>query len=154
MVTDGVYIEVNPLGVVLLTTVRPNNKADSGGHDVQLNIANTTRPPTVVACAAETNRRAAVWSSAVRLAAARAVGSALRASRLLTAMGIGQLVAVLFLAGGAMWGLLPLPTMVGAIVLGLLGGVMVASARPKAHLVSPFLSVDSQQHETAKRVIR
>jgi hypothetical protein len=153
MVTDGVYVEVNPLGVVLLTTVRPTNKANSGGHDMQLNIANM-RPLTVVACAAETNRRAAVWSSAVRLAATRAVGSALRASRLLTAMGIGLLVAALFLAGGAMWGLLPLPTMVGAIVLGLLGGVMVASARPKAHLISPFLSVDSQQQETAKRVIR
>jgi hypothetical protein len=298
-VTDGVYIEVNPLGVVLLTTVRPTNKANSGGHDMQLNIANISRPPTVVACAAETNRRAAVWSSAVRLAAARearlilydtdassiwtspfpefdaaryqhslspaelrelgrvdlasevddarawgvdaygwlpmtpgakamiayaqaegadtvvlsrqleapslgqrlaqltaddvrkeaplgltlefvsgdelwteaselssspvnmvdatatrAVGSALRASRLLTAMGIGLLVAALFLAGGAMWGLLPLPTMVGAIVLGLPGGVMVASARPKAQLVSPLLSVDSLQRETARRVIR
>jgi hypothetical protein len=44
---------------------------NSGGHDMQLNIANTWRPPTVVACAADTNRRAAVWSSAVRLAAAR-----------------------------------------------------------------------------------
>ena len=38
---------------------------------MQLNIANIRRPPTVVACAAETNRRAPVWSSAVRLAAAR-----------------------------------------------------------------------------------
>ena len=49
-------------------------------------------------------------------------------------MGVGLLVAALLLAGGAMWGLLPLPSMVGAIVLGLSGGVMVASARPKAHL--------------------
>ena len=71
MVTDGVYIEINPLGVVLLTTVRPINKANSGGHDMQLNIPNTTRPPAVVASAAETHCRAAVWSSAVRLAASR-----------------------------------------------------------------------------------
>jgi hypothetical protein len=39
----------------------------------------------------------------------------------------------LFLAGGSMWGLLPLPAMVGAFVRGLPGGVMIASARPKAH---------------------
>jgi hypothetical protein len=50
-------------------------------------------------------------------------------------MGIGLLVAALFLAGAAMWGLLALPSMVGAVVLGLIGAVMVASARPKAHLV-------------------
>jgi len=70
----------------------------------------------------------------VDAAATRALGSALRAGRLLTTMGVGLLVAALLLAGAAMWGLLPLPSMVGAIVLGLSGGVMVASARPKAHL--------------------
>ena len=64
---------------------------------MQPNSANIRRPPTVVACAAETNRRAP---------------------------------------------------------LGLPGGVMVASASPKAQLVSPFLSVDSQLQEIAKTVIR
>lgn len=71
----------------------------------------------------------------VDAAATRALGSAFRASRLLTAIGVGLLVAALLLAGGAMWGLLPLSMMAGGIGLGLIGGVMVASARPKAHLV-------------------
>jgi hypothetical protein len=277
--TDGVYLEINPLEMVLMTTEQSTKKANSEGQEVHSNMENSKRPPTVVACAAETNRRAAVWSSAVRLAAARearlilydtdatslwtspfpefnsgryqhplspaelkelgrgdlaiqvenarargvdaygwlpttpgaealiayaqaegadtvvlsrqleapslvqrlelltadnarevappeltlefvsgdeqwteesalslspvnvvdaaatrALGSALRAGRLLTTMGVGLLVAALLLAGAAMWGLLPLPSMVGAIVLGLSGGVMVASARPKAHL--------------------
>ena len=70
----------------------------------------------------------------VDAAATRALGSALRASRLLTAMGIGLLVAALLLAGGAMWGLLPLPLMVVAVALGISGGVMLASTRPKVHL--------------------
>jgi len=65
-------------------------------------------------------------------AATRALGSALRASQLLTAMGIGLLVTALLLAGGAMWGLLPLPLIFGAIGLGLLGVVMLLSARPRA----------------------
>jgi hypothetical protein len=264
----------------LIVTEQPNKKANSGGQEMQSTIENSKKPPTVVAGAAETNRRAAVWSSAVRLAAARearlilydtdaaslwtspfpefdsgryqhplspaelrelgradlaiqvedarargvdaygwlpttpgaealiayaqaegadtvvlsrqleapslvqrlelltagnarkvappeltmefvsgdeqwteasalasrpvnvvdaaatrALGSALRASRLLTAMGIGLLVAALLLAGGAMWGLLPLSMMAGGIGLGLIGGVMVASARPKTYLV-------------------
>jgi hypothetical protein len=278
--TDGVYLEIIPLEMVVLTTEQPTKKANLEGQEVQPNMDNSKRLPTVVACAAETNRRAAVWSSAVRLAAARearlilydtdatsiwtspfpefdagryqhplspvelkelgradlaiqvenarargvdaygwlpttpgaealiayaqaegadtvvlsrqleapslvqrlelltadnarqvappeltvefvsgdeqwteesalssrpvnvldaaatrALGSALRASRLLTAIGVGLLIAALLLAGAAMWGLLPLALIFGAIVLGLSGGVMVASARPKAHLV-------------------
>jgi hypothetical protein len=149
MVTDGVYIEVNPFGVVLLTVGRPNNKADSGGHDVQLNIANTTRPPTVVACTAETNRRAAVWSSAVRLAAAREARLILYDT---DASSIWTSPFPEFDAGRYEHPLSPSELReLGRVVLGLLGGVMVASARPKAHLVSPFLSVDSLQQETAKR---
>ena len=277
--TDDVYLEINPIEMVLLTTEEPSKKANSERREMQLDIESSKRPRTVVACAAETNRRAAVWSSAVRLAAARearlilydtdatslwtdpfpefdsgryqhplssaelrelgradlatqvdyarargvdaygwlpripraealiayakaegadtvvlsrqleapslgqrlalltadnarevappeltlefvsgdeqwteasevasspvnivdaaatrALGSAFRASRLLTATGIGLLVAALLLAGGAMWGLLPLPLMVGAVALGISGGVMVASARPRAHL--------------------
>ena len=49
-------------------------------------------------------------------------------------MGIGLLVPALLLAGGAMWGLLPLPLMVVAVALGISGGVMLASTRPKVHL--------------------
>jgi hypothetical protein len=64
--------------------------------------------------------------------ATRALGSALRASQLLTAMGIGLLVTALLIAGGAMWGLLPLPLIFGAIGLGLFGVVMLLSARPRA----------------------
>lgn len=63
----------------------------------------------------------------------RALGSALRASRLLTAMGLGLLAPGLFLVGGAIWGVFPLAVMVGAVGLGLPGGVLLASARPKAH---------------------
>ena len=37
---------------------------------MQPNTANIRRPPTVVACAVETNRRAALRSSSVRLAVA------------------------------------------------------------------------------------
>ena len=70
----------------------------------------------------------------VDAAATRALGSALRASRLLTTMGIGLLVPALLLAGGAMWGLLQLPLMVVAVALGISGGVMLASTRPKVHL--------------------
>jgi hypothetical protein len=85
----------------------------------------------------EWTEESALSSSPVNVvdaAATWALGSALRASRLLTAMGIVLLIAALLIAGGAMWGLFPLALMVGAVGLGLMGAVMVGSARPKAHL--------------------